>query len=55
MSSTTSDEPTLGVDDIESQITSTINKGTRYNLSGQHVTEGYKGIVIQNGKKFIVK
>lgn len=55
MSSTTSDEPTLGVDDIESQISSTINKGTRYNLSGQHVTEGYKGIVIQNGKKFIVK
>ena len=26
-----------------------------YNLSGQRVADGYKGIVIQNGKKFTVK
>lgn len=26
-----------------------------YNLQGQRVGEGYKGICIQNGKKFIVK
>ena len=28
---------------------------TRYNLSGQRVNESYKGIVITNGKKFIMK
>ena len=29
--------------------------GTRYNLSGQRVNDSYKGIVITNGKKFIMK
>lgn len=28
---------------------------TRYNLAGQKVSENYKGIVLQNGRKFIVK
>lgn len=27
----------------------------RYNLSGQRVSDGYKGIVIQNGHKYVVK
>jgi hypothetical protein len=29
--------------------------GARYNLAGQKVDASYKGIVIQNGKKFIQK
>ena len=29
--------------------------GARYNLSGQRVNDSYKGIVIANGKKFIMK
>ena len=30
-------------------------KGVMYNLSGQKVNSTYKGIVIMNGKKFILK
>ena len=30
-------------------------KGVRYNLAGQRVNESYKGGVIENGKKMIVK
>lgn len=29
--------------------------GVRYNLAGQKVNAGYKGVVIMNGKKFVVK
>lgn len=29
--------------------------GVRYNLAGQRVNESYKGVVIENGKKMIVK
>jgi len=28
-------------------------KGIMYNLSGQRVDESYKGIIIQNGKKYL--
>lgn len=30
-------------------------KGVRFNLAGQRVNESYKGVVIENGKKMIVK
>lgn len=30
-------------------------KGVRYNLAGQRVNESYKGVVIENSKKMIVK
>ena len=30
-------------------------EGIRYNLSGQRVSDNYKGVVIENGKKMIVK
>ena len=30
-------------------------KGVRYNLAGQRVNKSYKGVVIENGKKMIVK
>jgi hypothetical protein len=29
--------------------------GAVYNLAGQRVDANYKGVVIQNGKKFVVK
>ena len=29
--------------------------GIRYNLSGQRVSDSYKGVVIQNGKKYLMK
>lgn len=29
--------------------------GTRYNLAGQMVDDSYKGVVIENGKKYVVK
>ena len=32
-----------------------INNGIRYNLAGQRVDENYKGVVIMNGKKYVVK
>lgn len=31
-----------------------IQDGASYNLSGQKVTEGYKGIIIKNGKKIVI-
>lgn len=34
---------------------STVKNGARYNLAGQCVSNSYKGIVIENGKKFVVK
>lgn len=33
----------------------TVKNGARYNLAGQRVNNSYKGIVIENGKKFVVK
>ena len=33
----------------------TMESGILYNLAGQQVTPSYKGIVIKNGKKFIIK
>jgi hypothetical protein len=30
-------------------------EGARYNLSGQRVSDGYKGIVIMNGRKVLTK
>lgn len=32
-----------------------VKNGARYNLAGQRVNNSYKGIVIENGKKFVVK
>lgn len=37
-------------------INATVNQNApRYDLSGRMVNEGYRGVVIQNGKKFVVK
>ena len=40
---------------ITSVATDTAEGGAAYNLAGQRVNAGYKGIVIKNGKKYIVK
>jgi len=37
------------------RYTSTTTAGKTYNLSGQLVTDGYRGIVIRNGKKMVIK
>ena len=42
-----------GIDELESNETVITNE--TYNLSGQKVDAGYKGIVIRNGKKIFVK
>lgn len=44
------EEPTEAVENINVR-----NNGIRYNLLGQEVGEDYKGIVIMNGKKMIVR
>lgn len=36
-------------------VTTTVNSSAIYNLAGQKVSEDYKGVVIQNGKKMINK
>ncbi|WP_195252618.1 hypothetical protein [Hoylesella timonensis] len=46
-------ETTTGIDNVN-QLDSTINDNApMYNLAGQRVGKEYKGVVIQNGKKFI--
>lgn len=55
---------TFGDDDDPTGINSAVENGgsdvieqnaVRYNLQGQRVPQGYKGVVIVNGKKFLVK
>ena len=48
----TIDNTTTGITDVETARTAT---SIRYNLMGQPVGDDYKGIVIQDGRKFIVK
>jgi hypothetical protein len=49
-----SDDDTDGIKSIENSELRTENSDY-YNLAGQKVDAGYKGIVIRNGKKFVVK
>ena len=39
----------------EPKVGGSQGKDLMYNLAGQKVGEGYKGIVIQNGKKVLIK
>lgn len=43
------------VSGVESLKSSAIHEGVMYNLSGQQVRQGYKGLVIVNGRKVLVK
>ncbi|MCR5131987.1 MAG: DUF6359 domain-containing protein [Prevotella sp.] len=40
---------------VELQNVETLTNGKKYNVAGQRVNDNYKGIVIMNGKKFMVK
>ena len=45
------DASTAGISNLKvKQVESAV-----YNLAGQRVDANYKGVVIQNGKKFVVK
>lgn len=44
-----------GTTGIQNVIKPAIENGIRYNLAGQRVDENYKGVVIMNGKKYVVK
>lgn len=47
------EEPTTGISKIESA--NVAKAGKCFNLAGQQVGKGYKGIVIKNGKKMVIK
>lgn len=51
-SATTVDPSTTGIDAVKNSVK---QDGVRYNLAGQKVADSYKGIVIVNGRKMIVK
>ena len=46
-------EPVSGIDEFTAD--DIVTGGASYNLSGQKVGTGYKGIVIRNGKKIVLK
>lgn len=48
-------EITSGTDGIQNVVKPVVENGIRYNLAGQRVDENYKGVVIKNGKKYVVK
>lgn len=48
-------EPAGSASGINAITTKAENNGALYNLAGQQVNKNYKGIVIQNGKKFMNK
>ena len=49
------EEETDGIRSIENSELRIDNYDYYYNLSGQRVDKNYKGIVIKNGKKYIIK
>ena len=46
---------TTAIEQVENQYPSPNTQHPIYNLAGQRVGKNYKGVVIQNGKKYIVK
>lgn len=49
------DNETTGIHSIDNLTISPIDDGPMYNLAGQRVNKSYKGIVIQNGVKRVIK
>lgn len=47
-------DATLGIDNISAE-TKTSNNGLMFNIAGQQVAKSFKGLVINNGKKFFNK
>ncbi len=48
-------EAATGIDAISTDRAADSNSSAAYNLAGQKVSDGYKGIVIKNEKKILVK
>lgn len=48
-------DPTAGTDGIANVKAADMQNGTIFNLAGQKVNEAYKGVVIKNGKKVMMK
>lgn len=48
----TVEEDTTGISLVNATLQ---NGGKAYNLAGQQVKQGYKGVVIKDGKKFVIK
>lgn len=46
-------DTTTGIDNLNAENKTINDNAPMYNLAGQHVDKTYKGVVIQNGKKFI--
>jgi hypothetical protein len=46
---------TTGIDSIHNSQFTIDSDATMYNTAGQRVGRNYKGVVIQNGNKYIVK
>ena len=46
-------DTTTGIDNLNAESKALNDNAPMYNLAGQHVDKTYKGVVIQNGKKFI--
>ncbi len=44
-----------GSSGIQNVVKPVVENSIRYNLAGQRVDENYKGVVIMNGKKYVVK
>ena len=55
ISSTFTPNSTTGIESLETVSTGKMADGKMYNLSGAQVDESYKGLVIQNGRKFVKK
>lgn len=53
--SISSQEATTGINSIKSTTKAVGANAPIYNLAGQRVSKAYKGVVIQNGKKFLNK
>lgn len=47
------EEPTTGISNIESA--NVAQDGKSFNLAGQQVGKNYKGVIIKNGKKMVIK
>ena len=47
------DDAAAGVETVK--VSDKVNNGAIYNLSGQRVNSSFKGLVIKNGKKFVIK
>ena len=46
-------DTTTGIDNLNAENKTLNDNAPMYNLAGQRVSKSYKGVVIQNGKKFI--